>query len=139
VGLNLSSSLDFAVAYYYGEQGTAITVPLTICIGSRTVDLRPIVDTGASSCVFERIHAENLGLDVESGRLLRFRTSTGYFLAYEHNVTLKTLGIEFDAPVFFAADSEFNRNFVGRSGWLDRVRLAIVHHDQMLYLSPYDS
>ena len=42
-----------------------------------------------------------LGLDVESGQLQRFRTVTGSFAAYEHEVTIQTLGIEFSAMLFF--------------------------------------
>jgi hypothetical protein len=80
-----------------------------------------------------------LGLDVESGRLQRFRTVAGSFAAYEHEITIQTLGIEFSATVFFAQDSAFNRNFLGRSGWLDRLRIAIIDYDRTLFLSPYQS
>ena len=77
-----------------------------------------------------------VGLDVEAGRLQRFRTVAGSFSAYEHEVTIQTLGIEFSATVFFAHDLAFDRNFLGRSGWLDRLRLAIIDYDRMLFLSP---
>ena len=58
-------------------------------------------------------------------------------MAYEHEVTLHTLDIEFSAPVFFAEDAMFNRNFLGRSGWLDRLRVGIADYDRLLLLSPY--
>lgn len=80
-----------------------------------------------------------LGLEVESDRLQRFRTVAGSFSAYEHEVTIQTLGIEFSAAVFFAQDSAFNRNFPGRSGWLDRLRIAIIDYDRTLFLSPHQS
>ena len=54
-------------------------------------------------------------------------------------MTIQTLGIEFSAAVFFAQDSAFNRNFLGRSGWLDRLRIAIIEYDRTLFLSPYQS
>jgi hypothetical protein len=63
----------------------------------------------------------------------------GSFAAYQHEVTIQTLGIEFSAVVFFAQDSTFNRNFLGRSGWLDRLRIAIVDYDRLLFVSPYQS
>src|SRR5437763_515657 len=97
------------------------------------------VDTGAARCIFERRYAELLGLIVESGRIQRFRTMTGSFSAYEHEVTLQMLGIEFAAPVFFAEDPAFTRNFLGRTGWLDRLRVAIIDYDRTLYLSAHDS
>jgi hypothetical protein len=80
-----------------------------------------------------------LGVDVDSGRLQRFRTVAGSFTAYRHEITIQTLGIEFSAVVFFAQDSTFNRNFLGRSGWLDRLRIAIVDYDRLLFVSPYQS
>ena len=63
----------------------------------------------------------------------------GSFVAYEHEVTLHTLGIEFSAVVFFAQDPAFSKSFVGRSGWLDRLRVGIVDYDRLLFLSAYES
>jgi hypothetical protein len=45
--------------------------------------------------------------------------------------------MEFPAVVFFAQDPTFNRNFLGRSGWLDRLRVGIVDYDRMLFVGPY--
>ena len=80
-----------------------------------------------------------LGLNVEAGRFQIFQTVTGSFPAYEHEVTLQMAGIEFLARVFFAQDPVFARNFLGRTGWLDRLRIAIIDYDRRLYLSAYDS
>lgn len=63
----------------------------------------------------------------------------GSFVAYEHEVTLHTLGIEFTAVVFFAEDPAFSKSFLGRSGWLDRLQVGIVDYDRMLFLGPYQS
>jgi len=114
-------------------------VPITLCIGRQSVELLAKLDTGAAHCIFERKYAEMLGVDVDSGRLQRFRTVAGSFAAYQHEITIQTLGIEFSAVVFFAQDSTFNRNFLGRSGWLDRLRIAIVDYDRLLFVSPYQS
>ena len=73
------------------------------------------------------------------GTAQRFRTMAGLFLAYEHEVTIHTLGVEFQSGVFFAQDMGFNRNFLGRSGWLDRLRVGIIDYDRLLFLSNYDS
>jgi aspartyl protease len=104
-----------------------------------SVEFTAKLDTGAASCIFARKYADMLGLDVESGRLQRFRTIVGSFAAYEHEVTIQTLGIEFLAIVFFAQDPAFTRNFLGRAGWLDRMRIGIVDYDRMLFVNPYES
>lgn len=132
-------SLEFDTSHHYSEPADGINIPITLCIGRQSVELLAKLDTGAAHCIFERKYAEMLGLEVESGRLQRFRTVAGSFSAYEHEVTIQTLGIEFSATVFFAEDSAFNRNFLGRSGWLDRLRIAIIDYDRTLFLSPYQS
>ena len=135
----MSVSLAFDAAYRYTEALDGIEVPITLCIGRQSVALLAKLDTGAAHCIFERKYAEMLGVDVDSGGLQRFRTVAGSFAAYRHEVTIQTLGVEFSAVVFFAQDSTFNRNFLGRSGWLDRLRIAIVDYDRLLFVSPYQS
>jgi predicted aspartyl protease len=132
-------SLAFEAAHHYAEAPDGIEVPITLCMGRQSVELLATLDTGAAHCIFERKYAEMLGMDVDSGRLQRFRTVAGSFAAYQHEITIQTLGIEFSAVVFFAQDSTFNRNFLGRSGWLDRLRIAIVDYDRLLFVSPYQS
>jgi hypothetical protein len=134
----MPQSLNFDASHRYAS-ADGIEVPTELCIGTQRVELIARLDTGAAFCIFERRYAEELGLDVESGRPQRFRTMTGSFMAYEHEVTLRTLGIEFSSAVFFAQDPAFNRNFVGRSGWLDRLRIGIIDYDRLLFLSSYDS
>ena len=114
-------------------------MPVTLVIGPKSVELLAKLDTGAANCIFERRYAEMLELNVESGRLQRFRTVAGSFAAQEHEITIQTLGIEFSAAVFFAQESAFSRNFLGRSGWLDRLRVGIIDYDRMLFLGPYQS
>jgi hypothetical protein len=40
--------------------------------------------------------------------------------------------------VYFFADPAINKNLLGRNGFLDRIRLGLVHYDRELYLAPYD-
>lgn len=134
----MQTSLKFDYSHRYSSI-EGIDIPTELQVGDQKVEMIARLDTGAACCIFERRYAEELGLDVESGRPQRFRTMAGSFVAYEHAVTIHTLGIEFSSVVFFAQDPAFNRNFVGRSGWLDRVRLAIIDYDRMVFLSACDS
>ena len=131
-------TIEFAASCRYGSVD-GIEIPTEIGVGNQRVELIARLDTGAAHCIFERRYAEELGLDVESGRPQRFRTMAGFFLAYEHEVTIHTLGVEFQSGVFFAQDLGFNRNFLGRAGWLDRLRVGIIDYDRLLFLSNYDS
>jgi hypothetical protein len=115
-----------------------IFLPVSLHHGELSAQLEAQIDTGASCCIFGRDSAESLGLDVESGFRQEINTVTGTFTTFGHTVTVSVLGFDFETVVYFAAAESFNRNVLGRSGWLDRVRLGIVYHDSEVYLSPHE-
>ncbi|MGA2131281.1 MAG: retropepsin-like aspartic protease [Bryobacteraceae bacterium] len=119
-------SLDFEVSYRYTSSAVGVELPVALSVGNQSVETLAKVDTGAAHSVFARRYAEMLGFEVESGRRQMFRTLNGVFSAYEHEVTLQSLGLEFTTLVFFAEHPSFDRNLLGRTGWLDRLRVAII-------------
>ena len=135
----MPTRLDFRISHTYNDRDDGIAIPVRLIFGERDVRFTAIVDTGSTFCVFERIFAESLGLDIEAGDRQEFRTAAGRFVAFGHELTLSTLGLEMDATVYFFADAAIRKNVLGRRGWLDRVRLAIVDYEQVLYLEPYAS
>jgi len=132
----VTHSFSFDVEHDYSGV-SSIGVPVTLRYGQDKVTFAADVDTGSTFCIFNRGHAETLGLSVESGEPTRFKTVTGSFDAYGHMVKLETLGYSFDVTVFFAAHEAFTRNVLGRRGWLDQVRLGLVEYESKLYLSRY--
>jgi hypothetical protein len=130
-------SLDFDTSHYYTTAAEGIDVPIALCVGRESVELLAKLDTGAAHCIFERRYAEircrvrPAPAIPNDGRIVRCLST--------HEVTIQTLGLEFSAAIFFALDPTFSRNFRGRSGWLDRLRIAIVDYDRMLFVSPYQS
>lgn len=129
--------LRFDILHRYASEREGVSIPVQITVADRLVNLLARVDTASSCCVFQRAHGERLGLDIEAGFAQTILTATGSFRAYGHEVTLDVVGLRFDSLVYFAESDAFPRNVLGRQGWLDRVRLALVHHDSHLYLSPY--
>src|SRR5207248_1766370 len=91
--VRMSVSLDFDTTHHYRDAEDRIQVPIALSIGRESVELLAKLDTGAAHCMFESRYGEMLGLDVESGRLQRFRTMAGSFAAYEHEVTIQTLAL----------------------------------------------
>jgi len=133
----VTHSLNFHVEHDYSK-AEGVSILVTLRHGQDMVSFDADVDTGSTFCIFNRGHAETLGLNVESGNPTRFKTVTGGFDAYGHALTLETLGYSFDVTVYFAAHESFTRNVLGRRGWLDQVRLGIVDYESKLYLSPYE-
>lgn len=123
---------------YEADAEQVVSVPLQLSANGIIARLTAKLDTGADYCLFDRKWADLLGLDLESGPRRTFRGLAGRFEAFEHEVTIQTFG-EFNSRVYFTGESLAARDLLGRNGWLDRFRLAIVHYDREIFLSPYDS
>ncbi len=132
-----TATLDFSVVYEYNTLETGITLPVIIHSGSDTIEVSAKLDTGSSLCIFERQAGELLNLNIESGEAVTVGTATGRFLVYGHEVTLNTLGLQWQATIYFIAEPSIVRNVLGRQGWLDRVRLGLVDYESKLFLSSY--
>lgn len=136
----MSFPLDFDIRHRYKTLDSGIQIRAALSHGSCTAVCQAKVDTGSEVCLFQRDIGETLGIDVESGYRLELGTLTsGGLIAYGHAVTLYTLDLEFDSFVYFAEDYNLPRNILGREGWLQKVRLAVVDYDAEIYLSPYDT
>lgn len=135
----MQHTLTFAKRHSYDTVLTGITIPVELCIGQNRVTI-PLakLDTGASFCIFQKEFGEALEIDIESGSSVRIETATGSFSAYGHQVILSALGFEFDVMVYFATLPGFNRNVLGRLGWLHQIRLGLIDYDGTLFVSQYN-
>jgi len=132
-------TLNFEKLALYDAGKVGISIDVRLELGGHSSEFTAKLDTGATACVFNRAYGEELELEIETGEIQRFSTTTGSFSAYGHYVTLNAAGFEFYPQVFFAEDEKFNRNVLGRNGWLDRVIIGINDYDGKLYLSRYES
>ncbi|MDX2031199.1 MAG: hypothetical protein SF339_11040 [Blastocatellia bacterium] len=133
----MSHQLAFAARESYDTRLEGITIEARLGFGATSIICLAKIDTGGQVCLFMREIAEALGVDIETGHRRIFNTLAGSLTAFGHAVTLTTLGLEFDSVVYFAADYGLPRNLLGREGWLQKVRLAVVDYDAALYLGPY--
>ncbi len=129
--------LDFAYRHSYISDD-AITVPVTLVSGSFFVDVSAKLDTGSKFCVMQPGYADLLELDLSAGIPQRISTATGTFQAFEHEITLSVFGLEWQTVIHFAESASFPVNVVGRVGFLDHLRIALVDYEQTLYASLYD-
>ena len=133
----MSSPIRFDTEYGYQETASGIMVPVVLALAGRNVELKARLDTGAADCLFDSHYAVLLGIDVSSGLGRNYTTVAGGFRAFGHEVQIRTFGMEWSATVFFHDSANPANAFLGRRGWLDRVRLGLVHYEQSLYLSQY--
>ncbi len=135
----MSEIVEFEIAYKYNLLKVGIVVETTLRFNNLEVKIDARVDTGSSYCIFERQFGERLGLDVETGIAVQIGTATGSFRAYGHRIEMAVLGMQADSTVYFAESHHFDRNVLGRIGWLDRVKLGLVESQGILYLARADS
>jgi predicted aspartyl protease len=133
----VSVIVEFEEVYEYSIFKSGITVPIKLDFAENQVGFTAKIDTGSSHCIFEKKHAEQLEIELESGIELTFNTATGNFKAFGHELTLSVLGIETISTVYFAENDYFDRNVLGRIGWLDRVKLGLIEQENKLFLSEY--
>jgi hypothetical protein len=133
----MTYKLEFDRVFQDEGDRDGIFLPVTLHHGELSAHFEAQIDTGASCCIFRRDLGEAIGLDIESGFRQEINTITGSFTTYGHTVTVSVLRSDFEAVVYFAGAHGFTRNVLGRSGWLDRVRLGIIYHDSEVYLSSY--
>lgn len=130
-------SISFDEVLFYNTLKAGITVSVILKFEDELIDFEAKIDTGSSFCIFERKHAERLGIDVENGEAMQISTATGHFLAYKHELRLTVMNIETVSTVCFAKEESFTRNVLGRQGWLDRVKLGLIDYEGKLFLSEY--
>lgn len=133
----MPEKLEFEILHEYGFYETGITVDLILQSGNLKVDVVAKIDTGSTYCIFERHHGEGLDIEIENGIPIQIGTATGTFRAFGHELTLSVLGIETVSTVYFAESDYFDRNVLGRIGWLDRVKLGLIEQEGKLFLSEY--
>lgn len=121
----------------YAVDDEGITLEVRIEYVDASVKINAKIDTGATYSIFERRFGEALGLQIENGIRQRFGTATGGFYAYGFRVSLTVADFAVDSMVFFTENADFNKNVVGRIGWLDQVIIGLNDSEGKLYLSKY--
>ncbi|MDQ3256682.1 MAG: retropepsin-like domain-containing protein [Acidobacteriota bacterium] len=134
----MTHRLAFHFLHEYDPGLEGITLNIELSHAQARTRVLAKLDTGASLCIFQREHGEALGLDIEHGAPQRIATATGSFLAYGHELMLTVPGLELNITAYFAGLHGFPRNVLGRRGWLDQVRIALIDYDGKLYLSHYN-
>jgi hypothetical protein len=134
----MAYQLSFEKLAEYDTGKSGVTMPVTLSFTDVSVTFDAKLDTGSSECVFARRYGEQLGLEIEDGERIRIGTATGSFIAYRHELTLTVLGYDFDSHACFASDEFFNRNVLGRHGFMDRVQIGLNDYDGKLYLNRYE-
>lgn len=135
----MTEILEFDIVHFYDLQKTGIPLEIKLGHGGLTAEFTAKIDTGSTFCIFRRLYGEVLRLEIKKGIPAEIGTATGSFPAYGHELSLTVLGIETFSTVYFAESDYFDRNVLGRIGWLDRVKLGLIEQEGKLFLSKYET
>ena len=131
-------TFDEKVKYADDAQG----INLDVIISKQTdnpISATVKLDTGSTFCIFQRFYAELLGIEVEKGERETIRTAKGSFTAYGHEILIKFSNLEWEAVVYFAQDENFPISVLGRNDFLNKINIALIDYEQLLYLKSYGS
>ena len=138
-GAKVSFQLSYDVLYEYDLNKSGITLEVALRSGGLQERQWAKFDSGSSFCIFQREVGERLGLEIESELEDWVSTPLGLMRVFGHELLLETLGITFEAVVYFAAHHGLPRNVLGRSGWMQRLKLGVIDYEGKLYAGTYDS
>ena len=133
----MNEIIEFDVVEEYNIFKVGIPIDTNLKLGDRKLDVIARIDTGSTFSVFNRYFGEQLGVESETGLDIKIGTATGSFGAFGHELTLTVLGLEFISTVYFAESANFDRNVLGRTGFLDRVKFGLIEPEGKVFLSRY--
>jgi hypothetical protein len=135
----MSFEITYTTLHEYNAGLSGIDLAIVLQANQNMAGLFAKLDTGSSHCIIERRYGDDLLFDIENGYELKINTATGIFTAYGHEVMLSVGEFDFDVMVYFAKEYSFNRNVLGRNGFLQLVRVGIIDYEGKLFLSRYNS
>src|SRR5437879_7599234 len=95
-------------------------IQVSLGYGNRAVDLRALIDSGATDCMFHRSVGEALGIDIESGTSKDYKgIARQSVVGYVHEIELRVQGmsewVEIEADFVDAQVIQL----LGEGGFLD--------------------
>ena len=133
----MAEIIEFESSHEYDLDKPGISTNLTLSRSERFVELEANIDTGSTYCSFERHFADRLSIEVDTGLKVVIGTATGTFGAFGHEIMMAFLGFEVISTVYFAESEYFDRNVLGRIGFLDRLKLGLIEPEGKFFLSSY--
>lgn len=109
--------------------------------GSKNVRYQAIIDSGADLCIFHGQLGEILGLNIESGKLLKFSGISGQQLtAYFHHIEIEVGGHRFNCYAGFSKEIDnMPYGLLGQVGFFDLFNVVFDYNKQVIELKLKDN
>lgn len=113
------------------------TIRVSLFCNGRHENLRCVLDTGASDCMFHSSVATNLGIDLTSGKPKRYYAVNGQpFDAYLHTIELKVHRLDYRIRIQAAFAEASNESLLGQNGFFDYFEVTFRRFRNEMDIKP---
>ena len=131
----MSKQPAFAIfKYHYNGEGYFPVIPFYISARGKQLKLRALIDSGATISVFKDEVAEQLEIEVESGKQIYLGGVGGRIKGYIHELSLEIASKKFLCPVVFSREYLVSFNLLGREAFFRQFKIIFEEKNNLLKL-----
>lgn len=131
----MSKQSAFAIfKYHYNGEGYFPVIPFYVSLGSKQLKIRGLIDSGATISVFKDEVADQLEIDIESGKEIYLGGVGGRIKGYIHKLNVEIAGEKLLCPVVFSREYLVSFNLLGRQAFFYKFRIIFEESKNMLKL-----
>jgi hypothetical protein len=118
------------------RSATRPVIPVTLINGNKKVTYLAIIDSGADLCIFHAEIGEQIGINIESGKVLTFSGITREQLtAYFHEIKIGIGGYEYDCYAGFSRNlANMPYGLLGQGGFFDLFNIVFDYNKERIEL-----
>jgi hypothetical protein len=132
---------DPSKAFPLRQSAARPVIPVTLINADKRVTYYAIIDSGADLCIFHAEIGEQIGLDIESGKVLVFNGITKEQLtAYFHDIKISIGGYEYDCYAGFSRGlNNMPYGLLGEVGFFDLFNIVFDYNKERIELIGKDN
>ncbi len=131
----MSKQPAFAIfKYHYNGEGYFPVIPFYVSAGGKQLKLRALIDSGATISVFKDEVAEQLEIEIESGKEIYLGGVGGRIKGYIHELNLEIVGKKLFCPVVFSREYLVSFNLLGREAVFNQFKIIFEEKKKLLKL-----
>jgi len=113
-------------------------IPIGLLFNGKSVKYETLIDSGADFNIFNAEIGELLGIDIRSGKKVKFSGIAGEpFEVFLHNLTLEIGGWQYKIVAGFSYEiSPYGFGILGQKGFFDLFRIKFIFSKGIVEITP---
>lgn len=109
-------------------------IPVRCFFKDNIIDSSALIDSGATISVFRTEVADDLGLNIESGKKIFLGGVGGRIKGYIHPISIEIASKKFRIPVVFSHEYFVSLNLLGRDTFFPKFSITFTEKNKILIL-----